>query len=253
MPVAFRPVFLYIITMKLDILAFAAHPDDTELSCSGTLAAHIARGYKAGVVDFTRGEMGTRGSAELRDHEALQAAESLGLSVRENLGFEDVFFKKDKDHMRQVVRKVRQYKPELVLANAVHDRHPDHARAADLIREAIFLSGLRKYETTDDDGKPQEAWRPRVVYHYIQSLYIKPDIVVDVSDYWEEKIKAIKCFKSQFHDPDSDEPETFISKPGFLKFLESRAREFGYVIGAEYGEGFTIERYPGVNNLFDLK
>jgi len=242
-----------IIHMKLDILAFAAHPDDTELSCSGTLAAHIAKGYKAGVVDFTRGEMGTRGSAELRDHEALEAAKALGLSVRDNLGFEDVFFRKDKDHLRAVVRKIRQYQPAIIIGNAVHDRHPDHARAADLITEAIFLSGLRKYETEDDEGERQQPWRPEAVYHYIQSMYIKPDIVVDISEYWEKKIEAIQCFKSQFHDPESDEPETFISKPGFMKFLESRAREFGFVIGAEYGEGFTVERYPGVTDLFNLK
>lgn len=239
--------------MKLDILAFAAHPDDTELSCSGTIAAQIAQGYKVGVVDFTRGEMGTRGTAELRDHEANEAARVLGLSVRDNLGFEDVFFTSDKQHIKAVVRKIREYQPSIVLANAIHDRHPDHAKAAGLITEACFIAGLQKYETEDDDGQAQQAWRPSAVYHYIQSLHIEPDIVVDISKYWEKKVEAIKCFKSQFHDPDSDEPETFISKPGFLKFLESRAREFGYVIGAEYGEGFTVERYPGVTNLFDLK
>ncbi|MCA6073228.1 bacillithiol biosynthesis deacetylase BshB1 [Fulvivirga sedimenti] len=239
--------------MKLDILAFAAHPDDTELSCSGTLAAHIAKGYKVGVVDFTRGEMGTRGSAELRDHEALDAARTLGLSVRDNLGFEDVFFAVDKHHLHEVVCKIRQYQPGIVIANAVHDRHPDHGKAAKLVTEAIFLAGLRKYETHDEDGNKQEPWRPDAVYHYIQSLYIKPDIVVDISDYWDRKVEAIQCFKSQFYDPESDEPETFISKPGFMKFLESRAREFGYVIGAEYGEGFTVERYPGVQDLFNLK
>ena len=238
--------------MKLDILAFAAHPDDTELSCSGTIASHISRGYKAGVVDFTRGEMGTRGTAELRDHEAHEAARLLGLSVRENLGFEDGFFKKDKTHLREVVRKIRQYQPKIVLANAVHDRHPDHARASDIITEAIFLAGLRKYETEDEKGEQQQAWRPSAVYHYIQSLYIKPDIVVDISAHWETKVDAIKCFKSQFYDPDSDEPETFISKPGFLKFLEGRAREFGYVVGAEYAEGFTCDRYIATKNLFDL-
>ncbi len=239
--------------MKLDILAFAAHPDDTELSCSGTLAAHIGKGYKVGVVDFTRGEMGTRGTPDLRDHEASEAARTLGLSVRDNLGFEDVFFKADKEHLRQVVCKIRQYQPEIVIGNAVHDRHPDHSKAADLISEAIFLSGLRKYVTEDEDGKEQQAWRPKAVYHYIQSLYIKPDIVVDISDYWDKKVEAIRCFKSQFYDPDSDEPETFISRPGFMKFIESRAREFGYVIGTEFGEGFTVERYPGVDDLFHLK
>ncbi len=237
--------------MKLDILAFAAHPDDTELSCSGTLAAHIAQGKSAGVVDLTEGEMGTRGTISDRRREAADSARLLGLAVRENLKFKDALFRNDTEHLTEVVRMIRRYRPEIVLANAIRDRHPDHGKAADLIREACFLSGLRKFETTDN-GEAQEAWRPRNVYHYIQSIYVKPDIVVDITDHWETKMNAIKCFKTQFYDPDSDEPTTFISSEGFLKFLEGRAREFGYVTGVEYAEGFTVDRYIGVSNLFDL-
>jgi bacillithiol biosynthesis deacetylase BshB1 len=237
--------------MKLDILAFAAHPDDTELSCSGTLASHIARGLKAGVIDLTQGEMGTRGTVEDRTLEAANSSNLLGLSVRENLSFEDALFQKDKQHLTEVVKMIRRYQPELVLANAIRDRHPDHGKAADLVREACFLSGLRKFVTVDE-GQPQEAWRPKNVYHYVQSIYVKPDVVVDITDYWEIKQQAIRCFKSQFFNPESDEPETFISSEGFQKFLEGRAREFGYVIGAEYAEGFTVDRYVGVKNLFDL-
>lgn len=238
--------------MKLDILAFAAHPDDTELSCSGTLAAHMAQGKSAGVVDLTEGEMGTRGTIEDRRKEAADSAKLLGLSVRENLGFRDALFQKDAEHLTAVVRMIRRYRPGIVLANAIRDRHPDHGRAADLIREACFLSGLRKFETTDENGEGQEAWRPANLFHYIQSIYVKPDIVVDITDHWETKMKAIKCFRSQFFDPESDEPETFISSEGFLRFLEGRAREFGYVTGVEYAEGFTVDRYIGVKSLFDL-
>ncbi len=237
--------------MKLDILAFAAHPDDTELSCSGTLAAHLAKGKTAGVIDLTEGEMGTRGTIEDRRKEAADSAKLLGLSARENLGFKDALFQKDTEHLKAVVRMIRRYRPSIVLANAIRDSHPDHGKAADLVREACFLSGLRKFETTDN-GETQEAWRPSAVYHYIQSLYVKPDIVVDISEHWETKMAAIKCFKTQFFDPDSEEPSTFISSEGFLKFLEGRAREFGYVTGVEYAEGFTVDRYIGVKNLFDL-
>ncbi len=237
--------------MKLDILAFAAHPDDTELSCSGTLAAHMAQGRTAGVVDLTEGEMGTRGTIEDRRKEAADSARLLGLSVRENLRFRDGLFRKDPDHLEEVVRMIRRYRPSIVLANAIRDRHPDHGRAADLVREACFLSGLRKYETTDN-GESQEAWRPDNVYHYIQSLYVKPDLVVDISEHWETKMKAIKCFRTQFFDPDSEEPSTFISSEGFLKFLEGRAREFGYIVGAEFAEGFTADRYIGTKDLFNL-
>jgi N-acetylglucosamine malate deacetylase 1 len=237
--------------MKLDILAFAAHPDDSELSCSGTLASHVAKGHAVGVVDLTKGEMGTRGTIQSRAEEAAASSKLLGLTVRENLGFEDALFQKDKEHLTRVVQMIRKFKPHIVLANAIRDRHPDHSRAADLVREACFLAGLRKF-VTEESGAEQEAWRPSAVYHYVQSIYVKPDIVVDISDFWGIKQQAIQCFKTQFFNPESDEPETFISSEGFLKFLEGRAREFGYVIGAEYAEGFTSDRYIGVNSLFNL-
>ncbi|MBL3655998.1 bacillithiol biosynthesis deacetylase BshB1 [Fulvivirga sediminis] len=238
--------------MKLDVLAFAAHPDDTELSCAGTLAAHIDQGYAVGVVDFTRGEMGTRGSAEIREVEARESAKILGLAVRDNLGFEDAFFVNDKEHQLEVARAIRKYRPNIILANAVHDRHPDHGKAAKLVTEAYFLAGLTKIELTDEEGNTLEPWRPKSVYHYIQSLYIKPDFVVDVSNYWEKKMEAIRAFKSQFYDPDSDEPETYISSPEFMQVIEGRAKDLGQGIGGKFAEGFTINRYIGVKDLHDL-
>lgn len=237
--------------MKLDILVFAAHPDDAEISCSGTIMTHIARGRKVGIVDLTMGELGTRGNAQLRMMEAQDSAGILGLTVRDNLAFRDAFFKNDEEHQLAVIRTIRKYRPELVLANAVEDRHTDHGKAAELVRDACFLSGLAKVETSFENIA-QEAWRPKGVYHYIQNNYIKPDVIVDISAFWEQKIESIKAFKSQFHDPESDEPETFISQPGFLDFLRSRAREFGHAIGAMYGEGFTVNRFLGVKDLFDL-
>lgn len=238
--------------MKLDILAFAAHPDDTELSCSGTLAAHIAMGYKVGVVDFTRGEMGTRGTAEIRDHEARESAKIQQLAVRENLGFEDAFFKNDKEHQLEVARAVRKYQPDIVFANAITDRHPDHGKAAKLTVDACFLAGLRRIELHDEEGEELPVWRPRAVYHYIQSNYIWPDFVVDISGFWSVKMQAIKAFKSQFHDPESNEPETFISNPEFMKMLEARAKEYGHSIGVEYAEGFTVNRTIGVTDITSL-
>jgi N-acetylglucosamine malate deacetylase 1 len=236
---------------KLDILVMAAHPDDAELSCSGTVAAHIARGYKVGILDFTHGEMGTRGTPELRLKEAQLSSEILGLSMRENLGFKDVFFLEDEEHQRAIARVIRKYRPEIVLANAVSDRHPDHGKGGSLASKACFVSGLRMLETKDQ-GVLQEAWRPKVIYHYIQNNFIEPDLVVDVSDFWEKKMASIKAFKSQFHDPNSKEPESFISAPGFLEFIQARAREYGHKIGVQYGEGFTVERVPGVKDLFDV-
>lgn len=238
--------------MKLDILAFAAHPDDTELSCSGTLAAHIAMGYSVGVVDITRGEMGTRGSAEIRDHEARESAKILGLEIRENLGLEDVFFANDKGSQLEVARAIRKYQPDVVLANAITDRHPDHGKGAELVVKASFMAGLRKIEITDEEGHELEAWRPRAVYHYIQSNYIQPHFVVDISDFWEMKMNAIRAFKSQFYNPESNEPETYISNPEFMKLLEARAKEYGHSIGVKYGEGFTINRNIGVKDITGL-
>lgn len=237
--------------MKLDILVFAAHPDDAEISCSGTIVSHIARGKKVGVIDFTKGEMGTRGNPELRMKEAAESAKIMGLSVRENLGFKDVFFRNDEEHQLAVIRMIRKYRPSVVLANAIEDRHIDHGKGALLARDACFMSGLVKIKTSLE-SREQEPWRPSVIYHYIQNNYIKPDIVVDISGYWEKKIAAIKAFRSQFHDPESDEPETFISQPGFLDFLECRAREYGHAIGVRYGEGFTVNRLLGVSDLSHL-
>lgn len=238
--------------MKLDILVLAAHPDDAELGCAGTIARHVAEGYKVGVVDFTRGELGTRGTPESRDAEAAEAARIQGLSIRENLGFRDGFFKNDEEHQRKLIEVIRKYQPEIVLANAVYDRHTDHGKGANLACDACFLSGLVKIETTGENGQSQQPWRPSAVYHFIQSDFTEPDFIVDITNYWDVKIQAIRAFKSQFHDPASSEPETYISKPGFLKMVESRAVEFGHAIGTEYGEGFTVRRFPGIKSLFDL-
>lgn len=237
---------------KLDILVIAAHPDDAELACSGTIAAHVAQGYKVGIVDLTQGEMGTRGTPELRLIESAEAAQILGLTARENLAFKDVFFEDDTNHQLELVKVIRKYQPEIVLANAITDRHPDHGKGASLATHACFMSGLRKIET-QLDGVDQNPWRPKFVYHYIQNNYIEPDFIFDISEYWDTKIASIQAFKSQFYDPASEEPSSFISSPEFLPFIESRAREFGHRIMAKYGEGFTVERYIGVKNLFDLK
>nr|MBI1231136.1 bacillithiol biosynthesis deacetylase BshB1 [Cytophagales bacterium] len=236
---------------KLDILVIAAHPDDAELSCSGTIAAHIAQGFKVGILDLTQGEMGTRGTPAVRLQESEEAAKILGLTARHNLGFSDVFFSEDKAHQVAIARIIRKYKPEIVLANAVTDRHPDHGKGGSLASKACFASGLRMLETAWE-GIPQEAWRPKSVFHYIQNNYIEPDFVVDISAYWDVKKASILAFKSQFYDPDSNEPESFISSPGFLDFIEARAKEFGHKISVKYGEGFTVERVPGIRNLFDF-
>ena len=238
--------------MKLDILVLAAHPDDAELGCSGTIASHIASGHKVGVVDLTRGELGTRGTAQTREQEAAESARILGLSVRENLDLKDGFFQNTREDQLAVIRAIRKYKPEIILANAVKDRHPDHGKGAQLVVDACFLSGLIKVKTVDEAGKDQEPWRPKVVYHFIQSQYIEPDFIVDITDHWEVKMQSVKAFKTQFFDPDSKEPETYISTSGFLKMIESRASELGHSIGVKYGEGFTVSRVPGIKSLFDL-
>jgi bacillithiol biosynthesis deacetylase BshB1 len=238
--------------MKLNILAFAAHPDDIELSCAGTLAKHAEMGEYVGIIDLTQGEMGTRGTPEKRLKEAAASASILGLKVRENLGFEDAFFKNDIAHQAEIVKKIRQYEPDIVLANAISDRHPDHGKASDLLSESIFLAGLKKFETLDDNGQPQQAYRPNKVYHYIQSLPITPDFVVDVSEQWDKKMKAVQAFESQFYKADSKEPETYISSPRFMKMIEARGMQFGQIIGVDYAEGFTVERYLGVKDLNGL-
>ncbi len=237
--------------MKLDILAFASHPDDIELSCSGTIISHIKQGYKVGIVDLTKGELGTRGTPEIRLKESEAASKVMGIHARENLGFKDGFFVNDKEHQLEIVKMIRKYQPEIVFANAISDRHPDHGKGADVVRDAIFISGLRMV-ATELDGESQEPWRPKVVYHYIQNNYINPDVIVDISEHWEGKLASIKAFKSQFFDPNSKEPQSFISSPEFMNFLEARAKEFGHAINSKYGEGFTVARKIGVKNLFDL-
>jgi bacillithiol biosynthesis deacetylase BshB1 len=238
--------------MKLDILVFAAHPDDAELGCGGTIAKHTSLGYKVGIVDFTQGELGTRGTPETRKREAQASANILGVMVRENLALKDGFFQNDRDSQLAVINAIRKYQPQIVLANAKHDRHIDHGKAASLAYDACFLSGLAKIETIDEHGNKQKPWRPPVVYHYIQSQLIVPDIVVDITGHWETKLESIKAFKTQFFDAESKEPETYISNPVFLKMIEARAVDFGHAIGTTHGEGFTTRRYPGVKNLFDL-
>lgn len=237
---------------KLDILVFAAHPDDAELGCSGTIASEIAKGKKVGIIDFTQGEMGTRGTPELRLKEAEEAGKILGLSARENMGFKDIYYKDDEEHRLALIQIIRKYRPDIVLANAITDRHPDHGKGSDLATNACFMSGLCKIETSLN-GNSQEAWRPKVVYHYIQNNFIEPDFVVDISDYWDIKVKSIMAFKSQFFDPKNTEPESFISSPDFLPFIEARSREMGHKIMCQYGEGFTTERLIGIESLFDLK
>lgn len=237
--------------MKLDILVLAAHPDDAELTCGGTIAKHVAMGKKVGIVDFTQGEMGTRGTPELRLEEARESAKILGLQVRDNLGLADAFFQNDREHQIPLIKKIRQYRPDIVLANAVHDRHPDHGRGAKLAVDACFMAGLRKIET-ELDGAPQEEWRPKQLFHFIQTRYIQPDFVVDVSDFWEKKVASIRAFQSQFFNPGSKEPSTYISSENFMKFIEARGREYGQSIGVDYGEGFTLDKQLGVRSLYDL-
>lgn len=237
--------------MKLDILAIAAHPDDVELGCSGTLLKHIHSGSKAGVIDLTRGELGTRGNAEIRDAEAEAASRIMGLSARENMKFRDGFFQNDEFHQMELIKKIRFYQPEIVLANAFSDRHPDHPKGSQLITQSVFLSGLNKI-VTEYQGQSQDPWRPKAVYHFIQSNYLKPDFVVDISDFWEKKMESIMAYGSQFHNPDSSEPETFISSSQFLEMVRARALDLGKSIGVRYAEGFNVERVPGVNGLFDL-
>jgi bacillithiol biosynthesis deacetylase BshB1 len=240
-------------TLKLDILVLAAHPDDAELGCGGTIAKHTKLGHKVGIVDFTRGELGTRGTPAIRDQEAKESAGILGVAVRENLNLGDGFFQNDPDTQRAVIRAIRKYQPRIILANAVYDRHVDHSKGASLAYDASFLSGLVKIETSADDGKKQDPWRPLAVYHYVQSHYIAPDFVVDISAEWEIKMRAVHAFRSQFFSTESREPETYISKPGFLKMIEARAIEYGHGIDATYAEGFTTRRFLGVDNLFHLK
>ena len=237
--------------MKLDILAFGAHPDDVELGCGATIDKEISLGKKVGIVDLTRGELSTRGSADLRDKEAAKAAKILGVSVRENLGFADGFFINDKKHQLEVIKMIRKYQPEMVLCNAVDDRHIDHPKGSKLVSDACFLSGLIKVET-ELNGKNQQKWRPKQVYHYIQWKNSEPNFVVDVTGFMNAKIESVNAYSSQFFDPNSKEPETPITSKNFTDSIEYRAKDLGRLIGVEYAEGFTTERYVAVENLGKL-
>lgn len=241
--------------LKLDILVLAVHPDDAELGCGGTIAKHVAVGHKVGIVDLTRGELGTRGTAEIRDQEAAEAGRILGLAVRENLAIPDGFFENTREYQLKVIAAIRKFQPEIVITNAYHDRHPDHGRANQLVEASAFLAGLRKVETLDDNGQPQEAWRPKQVLHFIQDNYIQPNIVIDVTEYWDTKMASVFAYGSQFHNPDwnSDEPQTYISSPQFTAVVEGRGREFGKSIGVKYAEGFTSKKILGVDSLMDLR
>ena len=237
--------------MKLDILAFAAHPDDVELSCSATLMKHIDMGKKVGIIDLTQGELGTRGNIETRYAEAENASKIMRIHVRENLKLKDGFFDFSEENKRMIIQQIRRFQPEIVLANAIEDRHPDHGRAAKLVADSCFLAGLRKIETSYG-GESQSAYRPKAVYHYIQDHYIKPDFIVDTSAYMDRKLEAIKAFKTQFYDPNSIEPVTPISGEDFFDFIRARMIQTGRNIGVKYAEGFTTAREIGVHNLFDL-
>jgi N-acetylglucosamine malate deacetylase 1 len=240
--------------MKLDILAIGAHPDDVELGCGATIAKEIANGKTVGIIDLTRGELGTRGTAETRDSEANEAAKILNIPVRINMEFADGFFANDKTHQIELIKMIRKFKPEIVLCNAIEDRHIDHGKGSQLVSDACFLSGLLKVETkSDDEGRRQEPWRPKHVYHYIQWKNIEPDFVVDVSGFIDKKMEAVLTYKTQFFDANSKAPETPISSRNFTDSIIYRARDLGRLIGVEHAEGFTVERYVAVDTLFNLK
>ena len=238
--------------MKLDILAFGAHPDDVELGCSGTIAKEVSLGKKVGIVDLTRGELGTRGTAEIRDQEANDAAKVLGVSVRENLNFRDGFFVNDEAHQMEIIKVLRKYRPDVVLCNAVKDRHIDHGKGASLVSDACFFSGLRRIETAVD-GAQQEAWRPKHVFHYIQWQPLTPDFYVDITGFMDEKVNSIYAYKSQFYDPNSKEPETPISSKNFIDSVVYRSRDYGRVAGVDYAEGFTTNQAILISSLDQLK
>jgi len=236
---------------KLDILAVGVHPDDVELGCSGTLLNHIQKGKTCGILDLTQGELGSRGNVELRKQEANAAAKVLGIAYREQLGLKDGFFENNFESQVKLIEVIRKYRPEIVLANAINDRHPDHGRAAKLVADACFYSGLAKIETTLNN-EHQNIWRPKAVYHYIQDYTLKPDFVVNVSEFADKKREAILCFSSQFYNPNSTEPQTPISSPEFLESVFAKMSVFGRAIGTKYAEGFTVNRFVGVNDLFSL-
>lgn len=242
--------------MKIDILAIGVHPDDVELSCSGTLLRHLASGKTVGLLDLTRGELGTRGTAEIRDQEAADAARLMGASFRKNLGMADGLFQYTPDNLKKIIQVIRTHQPDIVLANALNDRHPDHGRAAKLTADACYYAGLVKIETEDENGDKQDRWRPKAVYHYIQDYNLEPDFVVDISDFIEKKMELIRAFKSQFYVPEAKEYSKELSSPisskAFMDFLKAKASTYGRPAGFDFAEGFNVARTPGVKNLFDL-
>jgi bacillithiol biosynthesis deacetylase BshB1 len=238
--------------MKLHILAIAIHPDDIELSAAGTLIKHARMGQPVGVLDLSAGELGTRGSAEIRLKEAQDAAQIMGLAVREYAGMADGFFRNDEEHQRKLITYIRRHQPDIVIANALADRHPDHGRAGRLIADACFLAGLRRIESSDSEGKAQEAWRPKRIFHMIQDRFAEPGFIVDITESFEAKIESMKAYKSQFHDPNSDEPMTYIASLDFFEAIKARALLLGKRIGVKYGEGFICENVPGVSDLDKL-
>jgi len=240
--------------MKIDILAFGAHPDDVELSCGGTLIKEIHNGKTVGIIDLTKGELGTRGTAQTRAVEASNAASILGVSFRKNMSFSDGFIVNDKAHQLEVIKIIRHYQPEIVLCNAVNDRHIDHGVASKLVSDACFLSGLVKIETKSADSEAIQApWRPKSIYHYIQWKPLNPDFVVDISQHIDQKMESVLAYSTQFYDPKSQAPETPISSKNFVDSVRYRAADLGRLTGVGYAEGFNVERLPAIDSLFDLK
>lgn len=237
---------------KLDFLAFGAHPDDVELGCGATIAKLVSQGKKVGIVDLTRGELGTRGSAEIRTKETNEASKILGITIRENMDFKDGFFRNDEEHQLKIIQVIRKYQPDFVFCNAPDDRHIDHPKGSQLIVEASFLSGLTKINTDDSSGNAQKHWRPKNIYHYIQWKNLDPNFIFDVSGFHNTKMDAVKCYSSQFYDPKSKEPETPISTKNFMNFVQSRANDFGRLIGVEHGEGFISNRKLGFSSFDEL-
>ena len=234
--------------MKLDILAFGVHPDDVELGCAGTIMAAIDQGKKVGIVDLTRGELGTRGTPTTRTQEAAAAAKIMGVDVRDNLDMADGFFANDEAHQRKIIALIRKYQPDIILANAPEDRHPDHGRSAKLVSDAAFLSGLRKIETVHN-GASQQAWRPAYTFHYIQDRFIQPSFVIDITKYMDRKIEAVLAYSTQFNSADTSEPQTYISSPQFLETVKARALMLGKRIGVGYAEGYITEKIIGFSNF----
>ena len=235
--------------MKLDILAIGSHPDDVELGCSGTLISEVQKGKKVGIVDLTQGELGTRGTVETRYQEAADAARIMGIAIRENLKMRDGFFVNDEAHQMQLIQVLRTYQPEIVIANILEDRHPDHGKGGWLAYDACFLSGLKQINTKDANGNDQEKWRPKMLLHYIQDRFYEPDIIYDVSHVWEQRMETIMAYRTQFHNPNSGEPQTYISSPDFMEALTARARLLGKRIGVKYAEGFLSKKNIGISSL----